>query len=127
MRLRSLITLILCCGCWSCNSTLPSQNPNERLFSAAYSGDLSLAREAIRDGADINIRSEFDDSETPLLVSVANNHVDVAELLIQKDAMVEIDHDGGKAVLAYAQGSHKANLRKLLEQAQRVQSRSHSP
>jgi len=57
-----------------------------RLREAAASGNLELAREAIRGGAAINAANEA--GETPLLIAVQNNRLDVFKILLERGANI---------------------------------------
>lgn len=57
-----------------------------RLHEAAASGDVTLAREALRGGAAINAGNPA--GETPLLITVQNNRLEVFKLLLENGANI---------------------------------------
>lgn len=57
-----------------------------RLREAAASGNLALAREALQGGAAINAGNES--GETPLLIAVQNNRLEVFKLLLERGANI---------------------------------------
>ncbi len=63
------------------------------IINASYDGNLTLAKELIRDGADVNTRYS---GLTPLHNAAYNGHLEVAKLLIQEGADINslTDRDG---------------------------------
>ena len=59
--------------------------------SAAVGGDRDCAHLLIRYGCDINIKDK--DGKTALMIAVVNNHHDLVELLIEKDADLSITNE----------------------------------
>jgi len=88
---------------------------DQDLINAAYSGDLAYGKEALANGANVNARHEFDESETAMSIAMGNGHIEFVRFLISRGAKLEIDGDGCHRVLMNVQGPKQMKLRKWLE------------
>jgi ankyrin repeat protein len=83
-----------------------------RLLEAAQSGDLEVAEEAIRGGADVNAVDEH--GATPLGWAASNGHVDVVRALIGAGADVHWQAERGQSALNVAAAQGQAEIVRLL-------------
>lgn len=79
---------------------------NEALQAAAWDGDLPRVQEALRRGADVNVRDD-DLGHTPLMYAAEKRNVGIAQVLLAHGASVNvIDYsDNSVLPLAAAYGS----------------------
>jgi hypothetical protein len=84
---------------------------NELLFSAAYSGDVELAKAALDMGANVNADSDFEVGFKPIMAAAFNNHYEVAEVLVKAGANLEAKNKMG---LTAADMAHSKELKRLL-------------
>ena len=89
------------------------QLPEEGLWHAAYTGDLSAMKRYIAEGADVNAPDD-DLNMTPLAWSVTHGHPEAVRLLIKNGAEVNMKDDNGSTVLHGAAVFGRADIAKLL-------------
>jgi len=65
---------------------------NTALHMVASEGNLELAKNLIRHGADVNAQNK--NNNTPLHMAAANNHLSVVELLFQSEASTDVTNEG---------------------------------
>ena len=68
------------------------QEKNNRLLKACEEGDLSSAKQAVVDGANINCKNR-EDERTPAMLAIYNNHDELADWLISQES---VDVNSGK-------------------------------
>jgi ankyrin repeat protein len=88
--------------------------PTEDLVRAAETGDLQLAEEAIRRRADVNASGNDGVRPHPLHYAAHNNHLDIAQLLIEAGANVNARDRAGGTPLQSAAGSGHLGMVQLL-------------
>ena len=91
--LVSIVAAILLVGCGKASNT----EADKALLTAVWDGNIEDAKQAINDGANVNIRDDnpATDGTTPLLSAVYRNHKEIVELLIDKGADLEARPTGG--------------------------------
>ena len=62
-----------------------SDTPNERLFSACELGELSQAKKAVSDGADINCQDS--NGWSPIIITISNHHSEVTDWLLSLESI----------------------------------------
>jgi len=90
---------------------------NDRLWSAASSGDLEGVKSAIEDGADVDYHvTPFKDDArmSALQVSAMNGHADIVALLVKRGANINIVDNTGDTPLITASLFHKTNVIEVL-------------
>ena len=84
-----------------------------KLLAAAFNGKTADVRKALRKGADVNAKDEY--QQTALILASSNGHADVAKLLLSKGADVNAKTGDGKTALLWASfKGHEAVVRVLL-------------
>ena len=83
------IAAVLLVGCGKVQQATPI-NPEAdiALLSAAYDGNIEVAKQQLAEGADVNVKDKDYRNETPLQYAAQEGHTKVAELLIANDADV---------------------------------------
>ena len=89
------------------------QLPEEGLWHAAHTGDLSAMKRYIAEGADVNAPDD-NLNITPLAWSVTHGHTEAVRLLIENGADVNMKDDNGSTVLHGAAVFGRADVAKLL-------------
>lgn len=89
------------------------------IINASYDGDLTLAKELIRDGADVNTRYS---GLTPLHNAAHQNHLEVAKLLIEEGANINslTDRDGITPLANAAANGHLDMVKLLVENGAKI-------
>ncbi|RDL41405.1 uncharacterized protein BP5553_01384 [Venustampulla echinocandica] len=85
----------------------------QTLFSAICRDDLTLVRQLLDEGMDIDSRDDINGGDTPLITAVAYDQVDIAELLLERGANIEAKtyHSEETALIkAAASGRYKILL-----------------
>ena len=85
---------------------------NALLLEAAEKGDLKKAKEAITQGANINVLNK--DKWTPLMLAIRGGHSDVIKLLLNKGANLNIKGESGMTPLHIACAIRSEEIIKLL-------------
>lgn len=87
---------------------MPNLLKGDDLYNAIISGNLERVKEAVENGADVNKDSIlYALHETPLLYSINNSYLDIAEYLLSKGADPNyIDKRNGISLLMYTVGGH---------------------
>lgn len=69
----------------------PRVNPGEYLLNAAEQGDIAAVREAIAQGANIDTSDQRRKTKncTPLMLAIANGHIEVVDLLLNAGADID--------------------------------------
>lgn len=76
------------------------ESANERFLAAAAADDHRALRQALSDGALINVRSE--DSETALMHAARGGRLGTAELLLELGASLDLQDKHGRTALSHA-------------------------
>ena len=71
-----------------------TRNSNEKLIYAARAGDLSGVDFAILKGADVDFVEDHDHRFSALMLAALNGSAEIAELLVESGANIEIRYDG---------------------------------
>ena len=66
---------------------------NALLYDAAYGGNIDDAKQAIADGADVNVKNKY--GLTALHRAACEGHRDIVELLIANGEDVNVKNDDG--------------------------------
>jgi len=101
--LLTTIAAVLLVGCG---------NLDRALIDAARDGNIALVRRELSRGADVNAKDS--DGFTVLHLAVANNHKNIAELLIAKGADVNAKLVDASTALHYATGNGHKEIAELL-------------
>ena len=90
-------------------------SPQERLFLAAQSGNRSVLRKAILDGADVNAQGP---DGTALFIAAQNGKENVALELLRHDADINAQSydEGLTALMAAAQNGHAGLVKTLINE-----------
>jgi ankyrin repeat protein len=91
--------------------------PNEDILSASKVGDRAAVEAALAGGASVNARNEK--NFTPLAIAAANDHNNVAALLLTRGANLEAADVVGQTALHHAATNGSTEVARLLA-AQRV-------
>ncbi len=75
--------------------TVSQKSADQALYAAAKSGDVTAARLALRNGADVN--SYHDGGYTPLIMAAMYNRFDLIDLLLKSGARPEVQNDWGES------------------------------
>jgi uncharacterized protein len=88
LKITSLVVLTFAFS----QAAFAMEKANQDLFKAAHTGNLALAQEALQNGARINSteRRGF----APLHIACRNNHSEIAKLLLEQGADINISKDG---------------------------------
>jgi ankyrin repeat protein len=98
----------------------PADNPNYRLSTAIYNGDVDAARQALDAGADVNEKPI-----APLMLAASQGRVAIAELLLQRGAPVDAPNRFRMTALIEAvNGGHLAVVNLLIDHGANVDVRS---
>ena len=95
--LITTIAVVLVVGCATTQSPEPptAKAPDISIHDAAYEGNIEVVKQNLAAGTDVNAKGK--NGWTPLHIAAANDHNELAELLIEKGANVNAkDGIGGK-------------------------------
>jgi ankyrin repeat protein len=107
-RLLTLLALVLLCPL-----AAGAQDQNEEFFAAARKGDAAAVKAFLDKGVDVNAKTRY--GATALSYSCDKGHVDVAKLLIERGADVNVkDTFYGEVPLGWALSHGHAQIVKLL-------------
>jgi hypothetical protein len=120
--ITSLCLIILLSGNASRAMDSKSVKLGLKLFEAARDGKLLKVKILLAFGANANEKNA--NGWTPLIVAAYAGHEAVCRLLIEKNAVVNVQDDKGITPLAYAANGHEAVCRLLIEKHANVDSRS---
>ena len=95
---------------------------NKALLNAAKKDDIEAAKQAVTDGADVNVKDY--QGRTALNVAVFYHYKDIAKLLIGKGADVNANGDGGTPLHLAAMFGHKEIAKLLIEKGADVNVKS---
>ncbi|MBN1974174.1 MAG: ankyrin repeat domain-containing protein [Sedimentisphaerales bacterium] len=87
------------------------EQPSKSLHKAALAGDLAEVKRLIAEGADVN---KLESNSTALHIAVSNNRKDIAELLLEKSANIDIQDETGRTALYIAVQNNNIDLVKIL-------------
>lgn len=90
----------------------PQDPLNQALFSAASEGDTERARELIREGAEVDARSEM--GWTALMLACDRGHLKTAQLLIEEGADIDARDPLGMTALMWAASKNMFGTARLL-------------
>lgn len=76
---------------------------NRKLFDAIKQGELRAMMNAVRKGADVNVKDE--QGKTPLILAATRGEYSVVKFLVENGAEVDAKDSDGKIALEYAKGS----------------------
>ena len=79
---------------------MESKTEQDRLHSAASTGDVKTVKELLQEGTNLDVKDSR--GQTPLHLSLQEHHLDVARELIQKGANINIQDNEGFTALHYA-------------------------
>ncbi|MDR1802368.1 MAG: ankyrin repeat domain-containing protein [Treponema sp.] len=96
-----ILTVFILAACESSPSS-QSTSPNERLLSAARSGDLYGVRAALSAGAYINARSSFGSHYTSLMTAAGDGYLELVKYLVENGAFLYVTDDYGDTALDWA-------------------------
>lgn len=107
MTKHCLFTLAACsvvatlsAGCVSSHSTISQE---DRLISAVSKGDIAAVRRALNSGANPNARAgTAAERVTPLMIAVTSDRLDIAGVLLDRGAAVDLHDDDGETALTKA-------------------------
>ncbi len=88
---------------------------NKALLEAALQGDEEVARQALKDGAQINTRDR--NGKTALILAAENGHLPVVQLLLDKGASINTKSYNGKTALSAAASQGHEQVVKALVKA----------
>lgn len=111
-------TLAVWCICFAamepCRADTPAQL-NKMLMDAAKTGDVDLAKTALRSGADPNARVDGTWLNfTPLLQAASEGHAEVAQVLLEAGADPRLEDENDDPSLVFATERKKEALARLL-------------
>ena len=88
--LLTTIAAVVLVGCGGKVQQATKVNPEAdvTLLSAAYDGNIEVARQQLAEGADVNVKDRDYRNETPLQYAAKEGHTKVVELLIANGADV---------------------------------------
>ena len=88
--LLTTIAAVVLVGCGGKVQQATTVNPEAdvALLSAAYDGNIEVARQQLAEGADVNVKDRDYRNETPLQYAAKEGHTKVVELLIDNGADV---------------------------------------
>ena len=88
--LLTTIAAVVLVGCRGKVQQATTVNPEAdvALLSAAYDGNIEVARQQLAEGADVNVKDRDYRNETPLQYAAKEGHTKVVELLIANGADV---------------------------------------
>jgi len=110
--LQPTIALLAAFSLTACNR---SNAPEKTLMDAAWEGDLQTVQLHIDAGTNLDRRAP-DSGATPLIKAVTMGHIDVARLLIEAEADLEVgNNDGSTALHTAAFLCRKEIVRMLLD------------
>lgn len=90
---------------------------NEKLFTAALENNINELQECLAQGADVNAKNgAYSGSWTALMVACANGHIQIANILIENGADVNISDNTGETALMVASANDNLETIKLLIQ-----------
>ena len=115
--LLTTIAAVLLVGCGESQKASSPANPeaDSALLSAAYHGNIEVAKQQLADGADVNVKDKDYRNETPLQYAAQEGHKKVAELLIANGANVNAKVFGnGETPLQYAVQEGRKEIVELL-------------
>ena len=100
---------------------------DKQLFEAAERGDLSMVRNLLEKGADVESKSS-PNGDTALVSAAMSGHVSVIQLLLEKGADVESKSspNGDTALIFAAMYGHLSTVQLLLEKGADIESESSS-
>lgn len=104
------LVLLLPIGLWA--------GPNEDLLKAASTGNIPGVKAALQAGANVNVRSQNKEGDTPLIMAAENGHREVVKILIKAGADVNMKSlDEGDTALGAAQEKGYLAIAKILKEA----------
>jgi ankyrin repeat protein len=106
-----VLPLVFLCGGQQSAGQAGSNELNEGLIQAAAAGNAAAVEELLQQGADINAQGRF--GNTPLMMAVQSDKVDMVKLLLKKGA--DPDGLGGAALLTAIDGDNLEIVKLLLE------------
>jgi uncharacterized protein len=96
------------------NSVITDTARNNLIFEASLNGQLSLVKNLLAEGTDVNIADE--DGRTALMYASYNGHVELIKELIEKGASVNLQDSYGRTALMMASsGPYAAAVKMLLD------------
>lgn len=90
-----------------------SQTANDKLFESIKKGDVKLAAEALKEGADVNL-TDKSNSMPVLMLTITFGQIETAKLLIEKGADVNITDAKGNTPLLIACANNRVEIIKPL-------------
>ena len=92
-----------------------AENPSQELLFAARDGNVVRVTQALEAGADVNVHSE-NNGYTPLIWAASRGYVEVARLLVEAGATLDIQAtDGQTALMRTSDNGHLELVQLLLD------------
>ena len=86
------------------------------ILEAASNGNVINLIEALKNGADVNIKNRYNGYTTPIMLATKNNHLEIMQELINANADINLqDTQGCTAIMIATQNSNIAIMQKLIE------------
>ena len=91
---------------------MDNEELNQQLIDAVSDADKERVKNALSKGADVNARDNM--SWTPLMLAAGNDHISIAELLINEGANINARTNDGKTALMFAAAEGNKEIVELL-------------
>jgi len=93
---------------------IESKSIDNLLLNAVQQGDTIVLKEVLARGANIDVKNKYHPKWTPLMLAVYNDHIECAELLLEKGGNVNATTKEGTTALMIAAESGRSEMTKLL-------------
>ena len=111
--LAAALALLLLTGCRGDPIEVEQANLNQELITAAWDNDISLARQLIDDGADVNHKD--DSQQSAYLIATSEGYLELLQLTLENGADVtSLDSFNGTGLIRAAERGHADVVERLL-------------